>query len=447
MPQPAPGEPKGFLQRLDEMTQRNPALLLGLASGFAGAPSFGTGMSRGFAGAQQGLQVDQQNNQKTGSIRDTYRALVSAGVPPHIALAAAQNPEVMKQIAPDYLGSRKAEIKTIKSKDAFGNETEKIVLVNPYDGTVKDLSGGGGGTGGAGGAGTGLTGGTNSGMFAEGVTSQNFNHNAVGEDYLKQFAPEPQAAIKDYLSGNTAQTGRQMPIQMIKMAAQKYGSDIGMPADDTSLAQRKKWAMSLGDTTSGIGLQSKGFKQGLEHAVSLSDSLVKLGNTNGFGFEPLANWANAAKNLTSSQTAIKNHIQAESQTLAGEVGKLYSGGQGGGVHERQATQQNLGKSDQSPVAASGGLEATIELMEGGLRTLENRRDELFPNGNAPKGSQFRDASTDANMAKLRKNIAILKGEQQAEAGAGGGSGAGGTPSFPTSGVSPTLKVPWKLVTP
>lgn len=436
----APGP--GLLGRIDQLTQRNPGLLLSLASGFAGAPSFGTGMSRAFGAAPAGMAADRANQQfdiKQQGVSSTYKALIANGVEPKLALAAATNPAILAQIGPEYLATRKREIKTLKSKDAFGNETERMVSINPYDpNDVKEITGGAARGSADGGI---APGGKSGGMFATGVTSDSFNHNAVGDDYLKQFSPEAQAAVKDYLSGNTNQTGRQMPIQMIKMAAQKYGQDIGMPADDTSLAQRKKWAMSLGDTVSGIGLQSKGFKQGLEHAASLSDSLVKLGNSNGMGFEPAAEWINSAKNLTGGQTAIKNHIQAESQTLAGEVGKLYSGGQGGGVHERQATQQNLGKSYQSPLAASGGLEATIELMEGGLKTLENRRDELFPGGNAPKGSQFRDAQTDATMARIRKNIAILKGEQSAEAAAP----AAGRAQPAVSGVSPSLKVQWSIV--
>lgn len=423
-------EPKGILQRIDEMTQRNPSLLLQMAAGFAGAPSFATGMSRGFAGAAAGNQQDQANLLKTGGVRDTYKALVASGMPPQLALAASQNPAILAQVAPSYLADRKREIKTIKTKDAWGGETERLVSINPYDPTdVKEI---GGKAGGSGGASDILQGGKSSGMFAQGITSDNFKHDAIGEDYLKQFSPEAQASIKGYLTGNTVQTGRQMPVQLIKMAAQKYGMDIGMPADDSAITQRKQWSNSLGDTKSGVGLQAKGFKQGLEHAMSLSDNLVKLGNVNGLGFEPAANWANWAKNMSTGNTSIKNAIQADSQTLAGEVGKLYSGGTGGGVHERERTAQNLGKTDQSPIAAAGGLEATIELMEGGLKTLENRRNELFPNGNAPKGSQFRDAQTDATLAHIRKNIAILKGEQAA---AGGGA------------TAPAGAIPWKVITP
>lgn len=425
----APAQPS-FWDKLGNGLNRNSSLLLALGAGFSGAPSFGTGMSRAFGNAVQGAQIDQKNNQTTSQQQSIYAALLKAGVPAHLALAATQSPELLKQVTADYVTSRKSEIKTIKTKDQWGNETERLVSVNPYDNTSKEITGAGGGKGGEI-----APGGTTGGMFAPGTTSETFNHGAIGEDYIKQFSPEAQAAIKDYIAGRTTQTGRQMPIQMLKMAAQKYGNDIGMPADDAAIGQRKQWSNSLADTKSGIGMQSKGFEQGLEHALSLSNNLVKLGNVNGLGFEPAANWANWAKNMTGGQTAIKKAITADAQTLAGEVGKLYSGGSGGGVHERAATTQNLGQLDSSPVAAAGGLEATIELMEGGLKTLENRRDQLFPGGNAPKGSDFRNSHTEEVMNKIRQNIAILKGEQKAEQAA----------AMPTPSTLPNkskLGIPW-----
>lgn len=404
--------------------------LLALGAGFAGAPNIGQGISRASQYAIPATQQDLKNRITTGSQSATYQALREAGVPQQQAIAAIGNPELQKRLLDSYIGDRKSEIKTIKSKDAFGNETERLVAVNPYDNTVKEVSGG------AAGAGAPAAGGTNTNSFAPGVTAETVDHTKVGDDYLKQFSPEVQDSVKNYLAGRSSPTGRQQSAQMIKMVAQKYGMDTGMPADDTAISQRKQWANSLGDVKNGVGLQGKGFQQGLEHAKSLSDSLVKLGNTNGFGFEPAANWLNSAKNLTTGQTNIKNEIQAKSQALAGEVGKLYSGQTGGGVHERAATQQNLGKTDQSPVAAAGGLEATIELMEGGLRSLEQRRDSLFPNGDAPRGSNFRGPEQEKAIEYIKHNLAILKGEVPADR----------APTSPTAATAST-GVKWRIVQP
>jgi hypothetical protein len=123
-----PQEEPGLLQRFDAWTQRNPALLLSLAAGFAGAPSIGTGMSRAFGNAPQGMQIDQQQQMQQRQITSAYRALVEAGMPAKQAMAAAMNPDIFKLVGPDYLGTRKSEIKVVK--DSLGNE--RLVAVNPY---------------------------------------------------------------------------------------------------------------------------------------------------------------------------------------------------------------------------------------------------------------------------------------------------------------------------
>lgn len=430
---PAAGEGPGLLQRFDQFTQRNPSTLLALAAGFAGAPSFGTGMSRAFGGAAQGAQLDYKNNLQTSQMGNTYRALLKAGVPQHVALAATQNPEIMKKVAEDYLADTKWETKTIKSKDAFGSETERLVAINPKTQEIKELTNRSAGAPGAGGVAPGGA----PGMYAKGVNGENFNHNAVGDDYLKQFSPETQAGVRAYMKGNSLPTGRQQDVQMIKRIAQKYGEDIGMDASDTAHQQRKEWGVSVANTKNGVGLQARGFQQGLEHMKSLSDTLVKRGNVNGLGWEPLATTVNAVKNTTAANTSLSNTIDSKAQALAGEAGKLFSGQSGGGVHEREAMKQNLGKLNASSIAAAGGIEAMLDLMEGSLSTLEQRRDQLFPRGDAPQGSQFKTKHEEKLIEDIKKNIAILKGEQKAEAEA---------PAKPPilSGTAGPKNVPWKF---
>lgn len=464
VPQPpaagAPPEPKGLLQRLDDFTTRNPALLLSLAAGFSGAPSFGTGMSRAFGNATSGLAQDQKVAMAQGGVASTYRALVAQGVPPQVALAAAQNPEILKQIGPEYLSSRKSEIKTVTEKDAFGNERTRVLAINPYDQTVTEVmprgpvggTAAGGAAGGAA-AGSGPPGGQ---MFAPGVTMDNFDHTKVGDDYLAQFSPEVQHDVKAYLRGATLPTARQAQQQTIKRIAIKYGDDIGMPADDQSYFQRKTFANSLADTKSGIGMQTKGFQQGLQHAASLSDALVKKANFGGFGIEPVANAENWVRNLSSTQKSLVNEIGTHSHNLAGEIGKLFSGTAGGGVREREEAAKRFGDPTMSPTAAAGALEATVEAMHGGLTPLEQRRDELFPRGDAPKGANFVGPNEKAAMEKIRRNIKILRGEEPAAAAAPQQHGASplsqataAVPAAPAGVVvTPSgKKVPWTVVSP
>lgn len=432
MPEAAAPQERGFFQKLDDATVKNPGLFLGLAAGFAGAPSFGTGMSRGFAGAAAGTQQDQvlaASRQKTGlqasSIRDTYKALIAANVPRELALAAAQNPAILQQIAPSYLADRKSEIKELKSKDAFGNETSRLVSVNPYDNTTKDITPGNG-------DGSRVS---QNAVLAPGVTA--IDSSLAGDDYLKQFSPEVQAGVKAYMRGDSLPTGRQQSAQVIKQVAQKYGDDIGVPANDQDYAARKAFRTSLGNTNSGVGMQTKGFQQGLHHMAELTDKLVKLGNWNGLGLEDAAGAANWVRNRSTSQRDIANGVGVSAQALAGEIGKLFSGSSGGGVREREETTKKLGDPNMSGPAAAGAIESTLELMMGGLQPLQQRRDELFGPDSAKvvKGADFLGTEQQHAIEKIRKNIQMLRGGQSAPA-----------PATPPAGKTST-NVPWKVVTP
>jgi hypothetical protein len=401
------GEPavpgSSLIGRLQKGVSDNSNLLLGLASGFAGAGSIGSGMRAGFANAIPGAQLDQKQklfDQQQQGLPAQYRALVGAGVPPHQAVAALYNPEIMKSVVTNYLGDRKAEIKTVKSKDQFGNETERLVSVNPYDSTSKEIQTSNGQP----------AGGTNAAL-APGVSG--IDSNKRGDEYLTQFSPEVQSGVKAYLRGDSLPTGRQQLAQTIKMVAQKYGDDIGMPANDFTLSQRKAFATSLGDTKSGVGMQTKGFQQGLEHMANLSDKWVQAKQAGGFGIEPIANIENHLRGLTSSQKGIYNGIGADSSAAAGEIGKLFSGNSGGGVHERSESQKRLGDTGMSGTAAAGALEATLGLMDGGLKPLEQRRDELFPGSEKPRGSEFRGPDQQKAIERIQRNIATLRGEQSA----------------------------------
>lgn len=401
-----PSSPFGGSQILDRITNslgNNSNTLLALAAGFAGAPNIGQGISRAAAAAIPARAADQKNMLATQGRGATIAALLQAGVPMQLAVAAQANPEIMKKITDTYIVDRKNEIKEIKSKDAFGNETTRLVAVNPYDLTSKDISGGGAGQPAAGGG----------GMLAPGVTE--IDHTKVGPEYLAQYSPEIQAGVKAYMRGDSLPTGKPQLAMQIKTIGQKYGDDIGVPVNDQLYAQRKIFSNSLGDTRSGVGMQAKGFQQGLQHAVDLSDKLVKLGNYNGLGLEDVARGTNAVRNRTTAQQDILHGVATDSQALSGEFGKLNSGASGGGVHERETMQKLFGDPNMSGPAAAGTLESAIGLMEGSLRTLEQRRDALFPGEDKPRGSEFHGKAEEEAIAHIKKNISILRGEQQAEA--------------------------------
>lgn len=410
----------------------NSNALLAIGAGFAGAPNIGQAISRASSAVIPAHAADVKQQLDLQSRSYGTKALVDAGVPLQQAIAAAGDPDLKKALIQNYIIDRKSEIKSVKSKDAFGNETEKLYSINPFDNTVKEITPGTDGKGGA------AEGGKNA-SFAQGITPETFDHSKVGDEYLAQFSPELQAGVKAYLRGDSLPTGRQQQAQVIKQIAQKYGDDVGTPANDQAYYQRKTFTTSLGDTKSGIGMQTKGFQQGLEHVANLSDKLVAMKNWNGMGIEPIANWENWVRGLSTTQRGIINGAVSDAHVASGEIGKLFSGNSGGGVKEREESAKRLGDPNMSGPAAAGALEATLEQMHGGLTPLEQRRDELFPGSEKPKGSNFRGPAQEAAMARVRKNIAILRGEASPSAVA--------TPapaSMPAASGKTSTGVPWSV---
>jgi hypothetical protein len=101
--------PSGSLfDRITSGINDNSNMLLGLAGGFAGAPSFGAGLSRALSGAQAGAQMDAKQRPRPQRIGEAFQALTQAGVPPRQALAAVYNPDVLKAIAEQVFGGESA---------------------------------------------------------------------------------------------------------------------------------------------------------------------------------------------------------------------------------------------------------------------------------------------------------------------------------------------------
>src|SRR5215470_17903741 len=74
--------------------------MLGYLAGALQGGNLGQSIGHGLAGWLTGERLDQQRLVPG----QTYRALAEAGVPDAIAKAAALNPQIMKAVAPAYLG-------------------------------------------------------------------------------------------------------------------------------------------------------------------------------------------------------------------------------------------------------------------------------------------------------------------------------------------------------
>jgi hypothetical protein len=259
------------------------------------------------------------------------------------------------------------------------------------------------------------------GLLAKGV--ERYDSQLVGEDYFAQFSPEVKSAIKGYMRGDTQPTGnpRLKGFETkVKEWARKYGDDIGSPISDALFSERRKYRTELGSNLAGsAGGQGKAFVQGIEHADALATQLEKLGNWNGLGIPLLAKGANMAREAMSTQQAgIAAEASSIGQTLAGEVGKLFSGSAGGGVHEREETRKRFNTVKSGPELA-GALQGTIETMEGGLRALEKRRNDVL----GPKNDvEFMTPETEAKIHRIKEVIARLRGEPPPAAGGGSAPG-------------------------
>lgn len=426
-PQPVPGglgQLDGILGKI--FNPANAPLLLALGGGLAGAPSLGTGMRRGFSQAAPAAALLRKEQVDENSIRETYKALVGRGIPAQEALAAVRNPDIMKAVVGKYFETKPLTVHMIK--DPLGGETP--VVFNPSSGKFMDMAGNPIGkqqleSGGV--AGGGIPG----GVLAPGAT---FDPQATGEAYLAQFNDDVKAAVRAYINGDVQPTGnpRQRSLaSFAKQVAQRYGQDMGIPVSDTIFAERRQYRQQLGsNSATAAGGQAKAFNQGIEHAHALAEKLKELKNKDPLGIPRVAagvNWVREA--FSTKQAGIAAEARTIGQTLAGEVGKLFSGSAGGGVHEREMTRDRF-NTVSSPQELAAALSGTLETMEGGLKALEQRRDQILgPNNNV----EFVNKETRQKIAEIRQIIAELRGAPPAAHGAATGAA---TPTAPTAAPAP-----------
>lgn len=345
---------------------------------------------------QQNLAAQYQAVQQT---------LIQGGMSPREAqskaMLAVMNPEAGKTILQEALTNKEkygviSENPIEGKKYGFINEREQTIDGKPIGAGGGPQSGGGG-------------------LLAPGAA---YNPNLSGDAYMAQFSPEVQAAAKAYMNGDVLPSGnpRQQGIaSQAKTIAQKYGADMGIPVSDALYSEKRKYRTELGtNSPNSAGGQAKAFNQGISHLTSLADNLEKLDNSNGlFDIPATAKIANSTSQAFSNkQSAISDEAKALGQTVAGEVGKLFSGSAGGGVHERELTRERFDTVKSKPQLAAA-LRATLETMDGGLKALEQRRDSVLgPNS----GVELVSDATKANIAKIQGAIDRLEGKAPAVSG-------------------------------
>ena len=96
--------------RIGQGLSDNSNTLLAMGAGLSGAPSLGTGLSRGFSGAIEGRKLDQAQQAQN----QTMKWLEQRGVPRDVAQGMISNPEILKASLPQLLGAKKLQFKDIE---------------------------------------------------------------------------------------------------------------------------------------------------------------------------------------------------------------------------------------------------------------------------------------------------------------------------------------------
>jgi hypothetical protein len=235
-----------------------------------------------------------------------------------------------------------------------------------------------------------------------------------GDDLYQYLPPDRAKTVKAMIEGRMpppSTTAMRSPATMQLIDA---ANAIDPGFDATTWKSRSTFNQQFGSQApSSIGGQKVLMGTALGHLGEVADSAAKLDNVNGLGIAKLGHLANYAKNQTTEQAAIANALEDKVAKFSGEVGKLYSGSQGGGVHEREDTRNRLG-SNLTAAELAAGLEASKDLILSKQKALADQASTIFGPERSQKfdfiGPEGRDA-----IAKIDTAIAKLRGQTEGQA--------------------------------
>ena len=346
----------------------------------------------GLIGSMLGDTTQQKN--LAAQYHAIRQVLITNGENPQAAaskaMVAVMNPEAAKTIIPELFTNKQKYTKT--GTDALGSE--QYGFVNERDQTVNGKPAGQVDTGSVG------------GFFAPGV--KGIDSSLTGQDYLKQFSPEVQAAVQNYIEGKSTPTGnpRKGFTQTVKMIAQKVGADTGQQVDDTTFAARRQMRNQLSSSApSSLGGQINIGNTAAGHLADLTQKALELGNYD-TGIAPLSHAVNAARGLGTEQAAKMEALKGAAQHYGQEITKFYAGSPGG-VAERDRFIESVNGA-RSPKELAAILATEGELMRSRLDALGGQiKGVLGEEGT----KQYPVLRPDGEVAlkKVEENVSKLKG--------------------------------------
>lgn len=356
------------------------------------------GLSTGVRTDPQGVALQQR--------AATYQALRDSGVSDAAARAAVLNPEILKTIAGAAFDTKPQF--TQVGEDMFGNKQFGFVQPGRMQVTPVGQAGGMGGA-----------------LGASGPGSPGVDENKTGEDYLAQFPKIVQSAVRSYVNGESMPTGnpRKGFVQSIKMIAQKYGQDIGLPADDTTFAARREMKTGLNRATPGsLGGQITFAGTSLGHLAEVAEKAANLDNWGGMGFSLLARGENAARGMSTSQAAKVNDVNSAVQHYGQEITKFYTGSPGGEAERMRFL--NTMDSTKSPQEIAGAIRAERDLIPSRLEQLKGQIQQTL----GPQAAASYMARANLDKVIPRINAALAKLDPSGPEAKMAGAESGGLPS-------------------
>jgi hypothetical protein len=406
--------------------------------------AFARGLAGGLGGLNQGYQqgismgMNQQKFlQQQQGIAATKQMLIQRGMSPAQADTLALNPGIADLFKP-----------TVSGADFAGNPlySTPVDIMRGAGTSNSPLIGQGGATaaGAAGAPGSNMLGQVENYFGAGGI-----DHSKTGYDYLSQFAPEVQSAVRNWIAGDTtpASNPRKGFTQAIQILAKKVGEEEGIPVSEPMIKARQEYLVGLNakDQPNSPGGQRLAYRTALDTLDKTLDKIVALNPSSGVSIPGISPsgvpitgniWNAVRNNLSNDQQDKLRAIDEGVQVFSGDIGKLNYGNSGGGEHEREAIRGRFAGSSTGPQFA-GAAEAARDMIVARGQQLKQQRDQLFSNGlKAPNGATFdEDPEMQKALANIQNKVDILRGK--AVPGAPGYTPTGTTAGAPAAPAAPS----------
>lgn len=364
------------------------------------------------AGNPAAYYAQQQQQQQQQATFNAVLPLVNGDR--NLAAAAALQPEVLKQIAPELNKTPQISWKA----DAFGNQIPYLERRGPNPSVTQMPIQGEGGS---------ITGGVNGSNSINGQLMEQANQmrqQGLPPEEIVKILPDSHPA-KGIITGMIQGRGTAQSLGMKaqgREATMRLAQAMGL--DEANILARMKYAHDYGDTKSGEGFRLEAGGKTLDLQERILDQAIKLHNLDipgGWvgqipGMETGVAALNQRGNQSREKIGIARGLADTAQTFSQEKGKLISGASGGSMHEREQTVKRY--DTNAPRSALAGVAADdLAQIKSQYDAMEARRNSAMGTGEASKRFEIVSPKVAEQMARIEQKIEILrKGEPSAAPG-------------------------------